>query len=102
MITIVKQTDKEKIKMYMSLPKIKLAEMLLECNKVIDRLTPSSPSWFKVSPPTSTSSNDGYTYEATITSTASYPKNESKSTKTRKKSMGKQKRGNGKLGGKKR
>lgn len=33
---IIKQTDKEKIAMYMKVPKKKLAEMLIQCNKVLD------------------------------------------------------------------
>lgn len=35
MIQEVEMTDKEKMEMYMMLPKKKLAEMLIECNKHI-------------------------------------------------------------------
>lgn len=34
---IIKQTDKEKMAMYMKMPKKKIAEMLIQCNKVLDR-----------------------------------------------------------------
>ena len=35
-VQIVEQTDKEKLKMYMRLPKKKLAQMLITANKYID------------------------------------------------------------------
>ena len=33
---IIKQTDEEKMAMYMKMPKKKIAEMLIQCNKVKD------------------------------------------------------------------
>ena len=33
---IIKQTDEEKMAMYMKMPKKKIAEMLIQCNKVLD------------------------------------------------------------------
>lgn len=33
---IIKQTDEEKMAMYMKMPKKKLAEMLIQCNKALD------------------------------------------------------------------
>ncbi len=36
MMQIVKQTDEEKIPMYLKLPKKRLAEMLVNCNNIID------------------------------------------------------------------
>ena len=33
---VVKQTDKQKMAMYMKLPKKKIIEMLIQCNKVLD------------------------------------------------------------------
>jgi len=33
---IVQQTDKEKLAMYMKVKKKQLAEMLIQCNKIID------------------------------------------------------------------
>ena len=38
MIVVIKQTRKEKIKMYMGVPKKKLAEMLYNCNELIDEM----------------------------------------------------------------
>ncbi len=38
MMRIMKQTREEKMVMYMKLPKKKLAEMLINCNDVIDKL----------------------------------------------------------------
>lgn len=32
---IVEQTEKERVKMYMKLPKKKIIEMLIECNNII-------------------------------------------------------------------
>ena len=44
MITIIEQTDEEKMKMYMKLPKKKLVEMLIESNKNLTRkIKDSSP-----------------------------------------------------------
>ena len=40
MVQIIEQTDEEKLAMYMRLPKKKLAEMLIECNKIISRINP--------------------------------------------------------------
>lgn len=37
MVQIIQQTDEEQMAMYMELPKEKLAEMLIECNKTINR-----------------------------------------------------------------
>jgi len=36
MIQIVNQTDKQKMVMYMKLPKRKLINMLIQCNKIFD------------------------------------------------------------------
>lgn len=36
MIQIVEMSDKEKMKMYMKVPKKKLVEMLIQCNKHLD------------------------------------------------------------------
>lgn len=36
MMHIIKQTDEEKMAMYMKMPKKKIAEMLIQCNKVLD------------------------------------------------------------------
>lgn len=33
---VIQQTDEEKMAMYMKMPKKKLAEMLIQCNKVLD------------------------------------------------------------------
>lgn len=101
MIRTVQMTDKEQVKLYMTLPKKKLAEMLLECNKHIDRQRSVGQAWYSVQP-TQTSSNDGYTYEATITSTASYPTDKSKSTKNCKAGLAKKGRRVKRVGSKKR
>lgn len=37
---IIKQTDRQKTTMYMKLPKKKLVNMLIQCNKIIDSMTP--------------------------------------------------------------
>jgi hypothetical protein len=37
MVQVIKQTRKQKIKMYMALPKAKLAELLCNCNEIIDK-----------------------------------------------------------------
>jgi hypothetical protein len=37
MMQIVEQTHEEKIAMYMKLPKKQLAEMLIECNALLDQ-----------------------------------------------------------------
>lgn len=36
MMQIIKQTDKEKMAMYMKMPKKKLVAMLIQCNKILD------------------------------------------------------------------
>jgi hypothetical protein len=36
MIQIIQQTDEEKMAMYMKLPKKKIIEMLIQCNKILD------------------------------------------------------------------
>lgn len=36
MIQIVQQTDEEKMAMYMKLPKKKIIEMLIQCNKMLE------------------------------------------------------------------
>lgn len=41
---IIPQTDEEKMAMYMKLPKEKIIEMLIQCNKFIDSLTPQITS----------------------------------------------------------
>ena len=37
---IVPMTDEEKMKMYMELPKEKVCQMLIECNKIIENIKP--------------------------------------------------------------
>ena len=37
---IIKMTDVEQMTMYMKLPKIELVNMLIQCNKVINQITP--------------------------------------------------------------
>lgn len=37
MIQIIKQTDEEKMAMYMKLSKKKIIEMLINCNKILDK-----------------------------------------------------------------
>ena len=39
MIQVIELSDKEQIKLYMKQPKKKLAEMLLQCNKILKSLT---------------------------------------------------------------
>lgn len=36
MMQVVKQTDEEKMVMYMKCPKKQLAQMLIQCNKILD------------------------------------------------------------------
>ena len=36
MIQIIQQTDEEKMAMYMKLPKKKIIEMLIQCNKILE------------------------------------------------------------------
>lgn len=36
MLQLIEQTDEEKLKMYMKCTKKELAEMLIQCNKIID------------------------------------------------------------------
>ena len=36
MVTIIEQTDEEKLAMYMKCSKTELAKMLIQCNKIID------------------------------------------------------------------
>lgn len=36
MYQVIKQTDEEKLAMYMKTPKKELAKMLLQCNKILD------------------------------------------------------------------
>lgn len=36
MIQIIQQTDEEKMAMYMKLPKKKIIEMLIQCNKLLE------------------------------------------------------------------
>lgn len=36
MLQVVQQTDAQRLKMYMKQPKKKLAEMLIQCNKVLE------------------------------------------------------------------
>jgi Zn finger protein HypA/HybF involved in hydrogenase expression len=38
MVQVIQQTRKQKIKMYMGLPKSKLAELLYNCNEVIEEM----------------------------------------------------------------
>lgn len=40
MYRIIKQTDKEKMTMYMKLSKKEIISMLIECNKAIDKFIP--------------------------------------------------------------
>ncbi len=40
MVQIVEQTKEEKLAMYMKLTKKELAEMLINCNEIIDKITP--------------------------------------------------------------
>ena len=40
MYQIVKMTDKEKMTMYMKLSKKEIIGMIIECNKVLDMITP--------------------------------------------------------------
>jgi hypothetical protein len=40
MLQVIKQTRSEKVKMYMKLPKKKLAEMLVNCNEILDGCAP--------------------------------------------------------------
>jgi len=40
MMQVIKISDKEQMKIYMKLPKKRLAEMLMNCNKIIDQITP--------------------------------------------------------------
>lgn len=42
-VRIIKQTDKEKLAMYMKQPKKKLAEMLLNCNKYSNTIIKTNP-----------------------------------------------------------
>ena len=37
---VIKMTDVEQMTMYMKLSKIELVNMLIQCNKVIDQITP--------------------------------------------------------------
>ena len=37
---IIEQTDEEKKKMYMKIPKEEIVSMLIECNKALKMLTP--------------------------------------------------------------
>lgn len=48
MIRVIKQTHKEKMRMYMKLHKRHLVEMLIECNKHLDRLSGKGESSFKL------------------------------------------------------
>ena len=36
MVQVIDQTDQEKLAMYMKMPKKKIAEMLIQCNKILD------------------------------------------------------------------
>lgn len=36
MMQVIQQTDEEKMAMYMKLPKKKIIEMLIQCNKILD------------------------------------------------------------------
>lgn len=38
MLQIIKQSHEEKVKMYIKLPKKKIVEMLIECNRIIDAM----------------------------------------------------------------
>lgn len=40
MLRVIEQTEEEQVAMYMKLPKKKLAEMLVECNRVISQMKP--------------------------------------------------------------
>ncbi len=40
MVQVIEQTREEKMAMYMAIEKDKLCEMLIECNRIIDMLTP--------------------------------------------------------------
>lgn len=42
MLQIIEQTQEEKIKMYLELPKEKLIEMLINCNNIIATLRPTA------------------------------------------------------------
>ncbi len=38
MLQVIKQTDKQRFKMYKKLKKKKIIKMLIECNKIVDKL----------------------------------------------------------------
>lgn len=38
MMQIIQQTDEEKMVMYLKLPKKKIIEMLIQCNKILDNI----------------------------------------------------------------
>ena len=42
MYQVIEQTDDEKRKMYSKMPKSEIIDMLIECNKQIEMLTPGS------------------------------------------------------------
>lgn len=38
---VVPQTDEEKLRMYMKMPKKKIAEMLVNCNRLLEQIQPT-------------------------------------------------------------
>ncbi len=59
MIQIAEQTHEEKVAMYMALPKKKIIDMLIECNRILEFRGTQSGAWecprcFKIHSPFST------------------------------------------------
>ena len=50
MIQVIKQTRKEKIKMYMKVPKKKLIEMLINCNEILDGMYKDQKPFYYIPP----------------------------------------------------
>lgn len=91
---VVQQTDKEKLAMYMRLKKLELANMLVQCNKLLEA---------KVILPSSTTATGGWSvHTITFPTQASSTANESKGKKTRKANLAKQRQKGRRNNGKKR
>ena len=94
MIQIIKQTRKEKIKTYMRLPKKQIAEMLANCNEILEATRPTV-----IYPQTSST---GVIYANTLNATASFATDEAKSKTTGKTGLEKKRRNTRKSNSKKR
>ena len=102
---IVKETDEQKLRGYMTLPKKQIARMLLECNKAIERMT--NPQRYLVVQTSSSNTSSDWKIikdEGTYAVGTLTPEAESKgeSKEIGKGSLAKSVKRNGKMGGKKR